>query len=168
MIVERQALSHLHALVGGSKILEEQICSSFKGCHATFSLKSVFFTRKVGWQSLIKLQSWAWDILSPTSRAKKWGIICLRNSSGSHSNLLYRPFFSQSNKFMLWKISFLIFCGSYVTTTCPYLPHKMIDPLDPLGHPQRIPWFQLQYIKLNTPANIAILILFTYMVVNGV
>ena len=47
MIVERQILSHLNALVDGSKILEEQICSSFKGCHATSPLKKVFFTRKV-------------------------------------------------------------------------------------------------------------------------
>ena len=76
--------------------------------------------------------------------------------------------FSQSYKFLPWKISFLIFCGLYVTTTCLYLKNKMIDPLDPWGHPQGVPQFQLQYIKLNTPANIAILILFTYMVANGV
>ena len=70
MIVERQTISHLNALVGGSKILEEQICSSFRGCHATSLLKSVFFTRKVVWQPLIKVHNWAWDISTPTSRAK--------------------------------------------------------------------------------------------------
>ena len=50
--------------------LEEQICSSFRSCHATSPLKSVFFTRKVAWQPLIKVHSWAWDILTPTSKAK--------------------------------------------------------------------------------------------------
>ena len=66
---ERQTILHLNALVGGSKILEEQLSSSFRGCHTTSPLKSVFFTRKVAWQPLIELQSWAWDILCPTSRA---------------------------------------------------------------------------------------------------
>ena len=78
------------------------------------------------------------------------------------------PFFSQSYKFMQWKISFLIFFSSYVTTTCPYLPQTIVDPLNPWGHPQGVPQFQLQHIKLNTPSYIAILILFTYMMVNGV
>ena len=86
----------------------------------------------------------------------------------SFKSWLNRSLFSQSNKFLPWKISFLIFCGLYVKTTCLYLPNKMFDPLDPWGHPQGVPWFQLQYIKLNTPSYIAILILFTYMVVNGV
>ena len=45
--VERQTIPHLNALVGGFKTLEEQIRSSFRGCHATSPLKSVFFTRKV-------------------------------------------------------------------------------------------------------------------------
>ena len=88
MIVERQTIPHLNALVGGTKILEEQICSSFRGCHATSPLKSVFFTRKVEWQLLIELHSWAWHILRPTSRAKRWGIICLCSYSGSLSNPL--------------------------------------------------------------------------------
>ena len=70
MIVERHTIPHLNALVGGTKILEEQLCSSFRGCHATSPLKSVFFTRKVAWQSLIEVHSWAWDILTQTSRAK--------------------------------------------------------------------------------------------------
>ena len=47
MMVERQTISHMNALLGGSKILGEQLSSSFRGCHATSSLKSVFFTRKV-------------------------------------------------------------------------------------------------------------------------
>ena len=70
---------------------------------------------------------------------------------------------SYNEKFLFW------FSVAYMlTTTWPYLPRKMIDPLDPWGHPQGVPQFQLQYVKLNTPAHIAILILFTYMVVNGV
>ena len=45
MIVERQKIPQLNAPVGGSKILEEQICSSFRGCHATSPLKSVFLKK---------------------------------------------------------------------------------------------------------------------------
>ena len=41
--VERQTIPHLNALVGGFKMLEEQIRSSFRGCRATSSLKSMFF-----------------------------------------------------------------------------------------------------------------------------
>ena len=88
MIVERQIIPQLNALVNGIKIVEEQLCTSFWGCHATSPLKSVFFTRKVAWQSLIELQSWALDIISPTSRAKKWDIICFCSLSGSLSNPL--------------------------------------------------------------------------------
>ena len=61
--------------------------------------------------------------------------------------------------------TFYVLCGA---TTYPYLPYEIIDPLDPIGLPQGVPRFQLQYIKLNTPSYIAILILFTYMTVNGV
>ena len=46
-ILERQTIPHLNALVGETKIVEEQLCSSFRGCHATSSLRNVFFTRKV-------------------------------------------------------------------------------------------------------------------------
>ena len=90
MIVERQTIPHLNALVDGSKMSGEELCSSFRGCQATSPLKSVFFTRKVAWQPLIKLHGWAWHILMPTSRAKKWGIICLCSLSGSLSNPLQR------------------------------------------------------------------------------
>jgi len=47
MMVERQTITHLNVIVGGSKVLEEQFCSSFRGCYATSPLKSVFFTIKV-------------------------------------------------------------------------------------------------------------------------
>ena len=66
------------------------------------------------------------------------------------------------------KISFSIFCGLYVTTTFPCNLHKMIDPIDPHSHPQGVPQFQAQYIKLNTPCTIAILIIFIYMVANEI
>ena len=77
----------MNALVGGSKILG-QLCCSFRGCHATSSSKSVFFTRKVAWSSLIKLHGCSWDILKTISRTFKWGIICLSSITGSHSNPL--------------------------------------------------------------------------------
>ena len=47
MMVERQTIPHMNALFGASKILGEQLSSSFRGCHATSYLKSAFFTRKV-------------------------------------------------------------------------------------------------------------------------
>ena len=77
-------------------------------------------------------------------------------------------YFSQLNKFIAWKISFSILCGLYVTTTFPYNLHKIIDPIDLPSHPQGVPQFQAQYIKLTTSASIAILIIFTYMVANEV
>ena len=92
MIKERQTIPHMNALLSAFKILGEQLSSSFRGCHATSSSKSVFFTRKVVWSSLIELHSWPWDILSLTSWAKKWGIICLCSSSGSLSNPLFTKY----------------------------------------------------------------------------
>ena len=80
--------SHLISIT--LKMLEEYLCTSFRGCHATSPLTSVFFTRKFEWQPLIELHSWAEDILSPTSRAKKWGIICLCSLCGCLSNPLQR------------------------------------------------------------------------------
>ena len=63
---------------------------------------------------------------------------------------------------------FSIFFGLYITTTFPCNLHKMIDPIDPRSHPQGVPQFQAQYIKLNTPVSIAILIIFTCTVANEV
>ena len=63
---------------------------------------------------------------------------------------------------------FSIFFGLYITTTFPCDLHKMIDPIDPRSHPQGVPQFQAQYIKLNTPCTIPILIILTYMVANEV
>ena len=64
-------------LASGSKIIEEQLCISFRGCHATSPLKIVFLTRKVVWQPLKELQSCSSSILVPPTRAFKWGIVCL-------------------------------------------------------------------------------------------
>ena len=77
MLVERQTIPCLNALVNGTKILEEQLYSSFRGCHATSPLKCVFFTRKVAWQPLKELQNCSSSILVPPTRAFKWGIVCL-------------------------------------------------------------------------------------------
>ena len=92
MMVERQTIPHLNALVDGSKILGEQLCSFLRGCHATSSLKSVFFTRKVAWLSLIELHGCSWDVLEPTSRPLKWGIICFSSISGSLSYSLFTKY----------------------------------------------------------------------------
>ena len=100
MIVERQTISHINALLSSSKILGEQLSSSFRGSHATSSLNSVFFTRKVVWLSLIKLQSCSLHILTLTSRAFKWGIICLSSISGSHSNPLFTKYSNPSDEYI--------------------------------------------------------------------
>ena len=47
LMIERQTIPHMNALLSASKILGEQLSSSFRGCHAFSSLESVFFTRKV-------------------------------------------------------------------------------------------------------------------------
>ena len=47
MMVERQTILHMNTLLNGIKILGEQLSSYLRGCHATSSLESVFFTRKV-------------------------------------------------------------------------------------------------------------------------
>ena len=86
-MVEKQTIFHLNALMCGSKILGEQLCCSVRGCHATSSLNSVLFRRKVVWQPQIELYSCTWHILEPTSRATKWDIICLHSLSG----FLYNP-----------------------------------------------------------------------------
>ena len=57
IMVERQTISHMNALLGGTKMLGEQLSSFLRGCHATSSLKSAFFTREVAWSSLIELHS---------------------------------------------------------------------------------------------------------------
>ena len=74
---------------------------------------------------------------------------------------------NQTNSFYE-KFLFSIFFGLYITTTFPCNLHKMIDLIDPRSHPQGVPQFQAQYIKLNTPCTIAILIIFIYMVANEI
>ena len=88
MIVEKQTMPHLNALIHDSNVLGEQSCCSTRGCHATSPLKSVLFRRKLLWQLLIELHSCTWHILEPTSRATKWDIICLRSLTDSLSNPL--------------------------------------------------------------------------------
>ena len=100
MMVERQTIPHLNALVVGSKILGGLLCIFFRGCHTTSSLKSVFFTRKVAWSSLIKLHGCSWDILEPTSRPLKWVIICLSSISGSLSNQLFTKYSNPLNQYI--------------------------------------------------------------------
>ena len=47
------------------------------------------------------------------------------------------------------KWNYAIFYGLCGATTYPYLPYEIIDPLDPIGLPQGVTQFQLQYIKLT-------------------
>ena len=67
---------------------QPQLYRSIRGCHTTFLVKNTLFKEEVAWQPLIELYSLAWHILTPTSRAKRWGIICLCSLSNSLSNPL--------------------------------------------------------------------------------
>ena len=104
MMIERQTIPHMNALLRGTKILGEQLSSFFRGCHATPSLKSVFFTRKDAWSSLTKLHGYSWEIMEPTFKAFKWVDICLSCETGSHSNLLCRVQIFQSSLYVALKI----------------------------------------------------------------
>ena len=104
-----------------------------------------------------------------TILAKKWGIVDLCTICSFWENWALTCHFSLNQTSSFYeKFLFSIFFGLYITTTFPCNLHKMIDPIDPRSHPQGVPQFQAQYIKLNTPCTIAILIIFTYMVANEV
>ena len=68
--------------------------------------------------------------------------------SYSYTPLTYH--FSLSHTYPYYvKWNYATFYGLCGATTYPYLPYEIIDPLDPLGLPQGVPRFQLQYIKLT-------------------
>ena len=70
-------IPHFLVLDVGVKICQAHLCSSIKGCHATFLVKNTLFKGEVAWQSLKKLDSFSSSILDPSTRAFKWGIVCL-------------------------------------------------------------------------------------------
>ena len=59
------------------KICQAQVCSSIRGCHATFLVKNTLFKGEVAWQPLKELQICSSSILDPPTRAFKWDIVCL-------------------------------------------------------------------------------------------
>ena len=63
------------ALDVGSKICQAQLCSSIRGCHATFFLKNTLFKEEVAWQPLREQQSCSPSMLDPWIRAFKCGIV---------------------------------------------------------------------------------------------
>ena len=77
MIVERQTIPNFLALDVGVKIYQAQLCSSIKGCHATYLIKNTLFKGEVVWQPLKELQICSSSILDQPARAFKWGIVCL-------------------------------------------------------------------------------------------
>ena len=86
--LHKQMVPHFLAVEFGIEISQAQLCIFIRGCHATFLVKSVLFTWKFAWQPLTELHSCSWNTMKALTRAQKWGIICLCNSSGSHSILL--------------------------------------------------------------------------------
>ena len=75
--LHKQMIPHLLALDVGVKICQAQLCSSIRGCHATFLVKNTLFKGEVAWQPLKELQICSSSILDPPTRAFKWGIVCL-------------------------------------------------------------------------------------------
>ena len=75
--LRKQMIPHFLALDVGLKISQAQLCSSIRGCHATFLVKNTLFKGEVAWQPLKELQSCSSSILVPPTRAFKWGIVCL-------------------------------------------------------------------------------------------
>ena len=70
-------IPHFIALDVGFKISQAQVCTSFRGCHATFLVKKTLFKGEVAWQPLKELQSCSSSILEPPTRAFKWDIVYL-------------------------------------------------------------------------------------------
>ena len=75
--LHKQMIPHLLALDVGVKICQAQLCSSIRGCHATFLVKNTLFKEEVAWQPLKELQICSSSILEPLTRAFQWGIVCL-------------------------------------------------------------------------------------------
>ena len=75
--LHKQMMPHFLALDVGVKICQAQLCSSIRGCHATFLVKNTLFKEEVAWQPLKELQICSSSILDPPTRAFKWGIVCL-------------------------------------------------------------------------------------------
>ena len=74
--LHRQMIPDYLALDVCVKISKAQLCSSIRGCHANFLLKSTLF-KEPAWQPLIKQENCSSSILDPPTRAFKWSINCL-------------------------------------------------------------------------------------------
>ena len=70
-------IPHFLALDVGFKNCQVQLCSSIRGCHATFLVKNTLFKGEVVCQPLRELQICFSSILEPHTRAFKWGIVSL-------------------------------------------------------------------------------------------
>ena len=70
-------IPHFLAVNIGVKISQAQFCTSIRDCHANFLVKNTLFKGEVVWQPLKELQSCSSSILELSTRAFKWGIVCL-------------------------------------------------------------------------------------------
>ena len=70
-------IPHFLALDVGVKISQAQLCTSIRGCHATFLVKNTLFKGEVAWLPLREMQSCSSSILEPPTWAFKWGMVCL-------------------------------------------------------------------------------------------
>ena len=70
-------ISHFFAFDVGIKIPQAQLCTSIRGCHATFLVKNTLFKGEVAWQPLKELESYSSSIFVPPTGAFNWGIACL-------------------------------------------------------------------------------------------
>ena len=70
-MLDKQMIPHFKPLDVGSKISQEQPCSSIRDDHATFLVKNTLFKEEVALQPLKELQSCSSCILDPSNRAFK-------------------------------------------------------------------------------------------------
>ena len=83
--LQKQTIPHLKGLICGYLNFEEQACSSIRGRHATFQVKSVLFEKEVAWQPLIELHDSSPQFKQSSIGPFKWGIVFLSIFLGSEA-----------------------------------------------------------------------------------
>ena len=71
--LRKQMVPHFLAFDVSFKICKAQLCSSIRGCHATFLVKNTLFKGEVAWKSCKSVLLVFWN---PPTRACKWDIVC--------------------------------------------------------------------------------------------
>ena len=88
--LHKQMIPHFLALDVRVIIFQAQLCTSIRGCHATFLVKNTLFKGEVEWQPLKEMQICSSSILDPPTRAFKWCIVCLSTHTIYKSFIIWR------------------------------------------------------------------------------